>query len=1077
MSIGPEMAAAVLGSDPAAPMHGSVLIRHLLESLPAAIYTCDLQGRIQFYNQAAVDLWGRAPEIGKDLWCGSWRIFNLDDTPMPLSECPMAIAIREQRAVLGHEIVVERPDGRRRRVLPYPRPLVNSTGEIIGAVNMLVDITEQRRGDDARDRLAAIVDSSEDAIISKSVDGIIRSWNDAAERLFGYTAEEAIGKSILMIMPPDRIHEESEIQEKLHRGERVEHFETVRRRKDGSLVDLSLTISPIRDSSGRITGGSKIARDITGRRKAEQKMANVLERERHARQEAQILVDTVKELSGELDLQNLVQKVTDAGTLLIGAQFGSFFYNVQDERGESYQLFTLSGAPREAFEKFGPPRNTAVFGPTFRGEAPIRSDDIQKDPRYGHTSPHFGLPRGHRPVHSYLAAPVISRTGKVHGGLFFGHERVGVFTEQHERLIVGMAAQAAVAIDNAQLFQQAQREIAERTRAESLQNAQMRVLELISEDAPLEKTLGVLMRALEAHSGDGMLGSVLLLAPDGKHLLHGAAPSLPEAYSRAIHGTMIGPKAGSCGTAAHRGRAVHVSDITADPLWSDFRALALAHGLRACWSTPIFSREGQLLGTFAMYYRQPRAPREQDLALVRFATQTASLAIERKRSSEALRQAIESAEAANRAKDRFLAVLSHELRTPLSPVAMAVSAMEADADLPFRLRNDLAMIRRNVDLEARLIDDLLDLSRVTNGKLQLRLERVHLHEIVQHVLQSSERDFDEKRLNVQVQLDAATDRVRADPARLQQVVWNLVRNAVKFTPDGGQITIRTWSGSPPERSELSVGNSAGRGDRAEGGTQQGTENRVSDDASPSPGLQAVNSVFLEVRDSGIGIDSEILPRIFDAFEQGEQVDPQRAGQGSRGSRGSQTARSGGLGLGLAIARAIIERHGGMITASSDGPGKGASFILALDVLNQPSAIVRAGESGEAEEEKSPVSARILLVEDHLDSAQMLARLLKSGGYAVTTAVAVNQALELASANEFDVLVSDIGLPDGTGYELMQKLNHRVKGIALSGYGMEEDIRKSQAAGFAEHMVKPISAAALQTAIERLTGRGKNGANG
>jgi PAS domain S-box-containing protein len=249
----------------------------LLQALPTAVYTTDADGRITFYNEAAAQLWGCRPELGKSEFCGSWKLFWPDGTRLPHDECPMALALREKRPVRGMEAIAERPDGTRVPFIPYPTPLFDAEGTLIGAVNTLVDITERhqaeqlvRQSEISYRRIAAIVESSDDAILSKTLDGIITSWNSGAERLFGYTADETIGKPVTMLIPVDRQDEEPAILARLRRGERVDHFETVRQRKDGTLVDISLTISPLRDPDGKIIGASKIARDITERQRAEE---------------------------------------------------------------------------------------------------------------------------------------------------------------------------------------------------------------------------------------------------------------------------------------------------------------------------------------------------------------------------------------------------------------------------------------------------------------------------------------------------------------------------------------------------------------------------------------------------------------------------------------------------------------------------------------------------------------------------------------------------------------------------------------------------------------------------------------
>jgi PAS domain S-box-containing protein len=240
--------------------------REMIDALPAAIYTTDAEGRITHFNPAAVEFSGRTPELGTDRWCVSWKLYHPDGTPMPHDACPMAVALREGRASHGEEAIAERPDGSRVWFMPYPTPLRDADNRVVGGINMLIDVSERKREEEVRARLAAIVESSDDAIVSKDLNGIITTWNAGAERLFGYTAAEVIGQPITIVIPPDRLDEEPEIIGRIRRGERVDHFETIRRHKDGSLLDISLTVSPIVNSDGTIVGASKIARDITERR-------------------------------------------------------------------------------------------------------------------------------------------------------------------------------------------------------------------------------------------------------------------------------------------------------------------------------------------------------------------------------------------------------------------------------------------------------------------------------------------------------------------------------------------------------------------------------------------------------------------------------------------------------------------------------------------------------------------------------------------------------------------------------------------------------------------------------------------
>jgi len=390
---------------------------------------------------------------------------------------------------------------------------------------------------------------------------------------------------------------------------------------------------------------------------------------------------------------------------------------------------------------------------------------------------------------------------------------------------------------------------------------------------------------------------------------------------------------------------------------------------------------------------------------------------EQKKAEAALRAATADAEMANKAKDKFLAVLSHELRTPLSPVLLSVAAMEIDDDLPFKFREDVAMIRRNIDLETKLIDDLLDLSRVTSGKLRLQMQSVHVHDLLRHILHSGLSDTPGKKLNLSMQLDAVNDRILADPARLQQVFWNLLRNAAKFTSDDGRIAVRTWNDESGEKFNV------------------------------------------EVRDNGVGIDPQVLPKIFDAFEQGDA---------------RVTRQFGGLGLGLAIAKAVVEMHGGKISAASDGKGHGAACTVRRRAQVEPAMSDGDPDAPAVDEGRRRRDVRILLVEDHPDTARTLARLLIALGYVVKVAGNTASALQLAAAEPFDIVVSDIGLPDGTGHDLMRQLKakHALRGVALTGYGMEDDMRNSREAGFLDHVVKPIDVGQLEAVIQRVVGENR-----
>ncbi len=387
-----------------------------------------------------------------------------------------------------------------------------------------------------------------------------------------------------------------------------------------------------------------------------------------------------------------------------------------------------------------------------------------------------------------------------------------------------------------------------------------------------------------------------------------------------------------------------------------------------------------------------------------------------------LKSAQDEAERASRAKDAFLAALSHELRTPLMPVLMSAAALREDERLPADARDQLGMIERNVALEARLIDDLLDLTRIARGELHLRAEFCDAHSLIGLALEIVRDDATAKGISLQREFGAVRSGLRADPARFQQLVWNLLRNSVKFTPRGGRILIRT-----------------------------------SDDDG---------QLRIEVEDSGIGIEHDALEKIFLPFEQAEN---------------SGEHRFGGMGLGLAIARAIADLHGGSISAGSAGRNCGATFTVELPGATQAptgltsaSTLSRAGhppgmEPSSASSRTRP-GLRLLVVEDHESTLQVLSRLLTRAGHSVVAASNLSEALVAAGKGEFDLVISDLGLPDGTGNELMEILRarHTLRGIALSGYGMEEDIARSRQAGFSTHLTKPIDFPQLQRALREVT---------
>ncbi|WP_338763952.1 ATP-binding protein [Massilia sp. METH4] len=615
--------------------------------------------------------------------------------------------------------------------------------------------------------------------------------------------------------------------------------------KNGTLYPVTFTASPIH-RNGRVVGTVIEVQDA--------RVAIAQEREREALHRIGLLI------LQELDHEKIVQAVTDTATALTGAQFGAFFYNVRNEAGESYTLYTISGVPREHFARFPLPRNTHLFGSTFRGEGTIRSDDIRLDPRYGKMAPYHGMPEGHLPVRSYLAVPVKLGDGEVIGGLFFGHAEPGVFREEHERLVETLAAQAAVGLNKASLYQEA---LFARRRAEQ--------------------------EAAE------------------KHRLY------------------------------------------------------------------------------------------------------------------------EEAARANEAKDQFLATVSHELRTPLTSIlgwAHMLTSGKLDASMT---RRAIETIERNARAQAQIVEDLLDISRIVSGKLRLNVQLFSPQPAVEAAVEAVRPAAMAKSINIQMVVDPLAGPISGDPERLQQIVWNLVSNAIKFTPREGRVHVSLQ--------------------------------------------RHHSSIHIAVADNGAGIPPDYLPRIFDTFT---QVDA------------SSSRKHGGLGLGLAIVRKLVELHGGTVSAHSDGLGRGASFTVVLPVAPLASLqahIAMPQVAGHAEqtyramdpETFNLAGALVLLVEDDNDARNMLAAVLASAHAVVETAGSAEAALLLWEGMRPDMIVSDIGMPGMDGYAFISEVRRREKergrpaipAVALTAYARVHDRMRALTSGFQMHVAKPVEPAELLAVLSTL----------
>jgi len=667
--------------------------------------------------------------------------------------------------------------------------------------------------------------------------------NRAAEMLTGYTLEEVRGAPLHDFVHhthPDGSHypieqcpiDRAAPQNLQERGEEVFVH------KDGSFYPVTFTASPIRQ-------GNEVVGTVIEVQDARPHLEQA--RERQALYEIGLLI------LQELDHEKIVQTVTDTATELTGAQFGAFFYNVRNEAGESYTLYTISGVPKERFAGFPLPRNTQVFAPTFRGEGAIRSDDIRQDPRYGGMAPHHGMPPGHLPVRSYLAVPVVLGDGEVIGGLFFGHENVGVFRERHERLVETLAAQAAIGLKKASLYREA-------------------------------------------------------------------------------------------------------------------------------------------------VFAQRRAEQE---------------AVEKQR-------LYEEAARANEAKDQFLATVSHELRTPLTSILGWAQMLTSGKLNDAMAQRAIETIERNARAQAQIVEDLLDISRIVNGKLRLDVQLFAPHTAVEAAVEALRPTAMAKSVQVQVVIDPQAGPISGDPERLQQIVWNLLSNAIKFTPKGGRVHIALQ--------------------------------------------RHHSSVQIVVTDNGAGIPADHLPRIFDSFT---QVDS------------SSSRVHGGLGLGLAIVRKLTELHGGTVVARSDGPGRGAAFTVSLPVAPLASVSAQAPEVSPDAVDTDGFNLAglvVLLVEDDDDARDMLASVLTGAQAVVATAANAEDALTIWEGRHPDLIVSDIGMPGMDGYALIAEIRRReglarrrpAPAVALTAYARVQDRMRALTSGFQMHVVKPVEPAELLTVLATLS---------
>ena len=1029
--------------------------------------------------------------------------------------------------------------------------------------------------------LAALVESADDAIVSKSLDGVITSWNRAAEILFGYSSAEAVGRSITIIIPPERLHEETEILSRLRRGEAITHFETERVRKDGSRVPVSLAVSPVKDLDGRIIGAAKIARDITERRRAQRALSEAIQRlevlyhladqvnrakdlvavcdaavdaivavgaarssillfddagvmrfqawrnlsetyrraveghspwSRDARDPEPILIDDVrtdpslaslrdvvvsegiralafvplvsherllgkfmvyydephvfsppelrlsagiaqhvafglarvradasieqllsreqlarreadaarvdaderrhvaeelarlaKALTDTLDAATVGQRIVDAALVLFQARASALRIAAPDG---SLVGVAFGGAMQQAFDVGHtiPPGPASLSGLAMREGRAVWTDDSFTDPRLELAD---DIRRGMRAAGDavVLAAPLRSTTG-IFGALSVADRPGRRFSEADAQTLQALADQAALAIENARLYEEAQRR---RREAEVVAD----IVQRINASLDLQTTLERLVEgARELLEGD-IARIVVRDAGTGRMRLRHQVGVRWSGYHDQI---TIEPGHGTGGTVLVTGKPFRTSDYVRDPRISDhYRSAGAADGTVAQMVVPIPGEAG-IVGLLYVDRRTHRPFTDTDEAILMRLADHAGTALRNSQLFEAERAARAEADAANRAKDEFLAVLSHELRTPLNAI-LGWARLLRSGHLDDKQRDHAhAVIERNAHLQAQLVGDLLDISRIAAGKMEIERLPVDLVLVVREAIEAVAAEIEARRLTIVTELSEEAAEVLGEARRLQQVVLNLLFNAIKFTPEGGRIDVHL--------------------------SRHDTHAR------------------LTVTDTGEGIDPSLLRRIFDPFEQGDS---------------STTRKHQGLGLGLAIVQRLVHLHGGTIGAESAGKGQGSTFTVDLPVL-----AVRLGRT--ALETVRATSAarrglrdlRVLVVDDHRDARELLALALREHGAEVRMAQSASEALVVMREDDVDVLVSDISMPEIDGYSLVERartLGRRsrrpLRAVAVTAHTGHAVRDRALAAGFDAHATKPLNADDLVRILEHL----------
>jgi PAS domain S-box-containing protein len=893
-------------------------VASLLRLAKEAIIAWHLEGTIAQWNPSAERLYGYLADeiIGQSIS----RLLPVGD---PDELTLMAERVRRGETIEDFETRSLRKDGRTIEVSLTLSPIRDEIGKVVGVLCLGVDVSEHNRLVRAeRDQffLAALVSSAEDAIVSKTLQGIVTSWNPGAEKLFGYTAAEMLGRPIALLVPSDHPDEEPQILERIRRGERIEHYETHRVRKDGRIIDVSLTVSPIKDRLGHLVGGSKIARDITDRKRFEKAERDQLF--------LASIVSSAEDAIISKDLQGIVTSWNQAAEKIFG-----------------YTADEMIGHPVEK-----------LIPPTHIDEESQILERIRRGERIEHYETERMRKDGSIVAVSLTVSPIRDRMGQVIGA---------------SKIV---------------------RDITERRRWQTAEVAQSFLGALVAsaEDAIISKNLDGIVTSwnpaaerLFQYSAAEMIGKPISILIPADH---------PNEEPKILERIRRGERIANYATQRIRkdGQAIDVS-LTVSPIRDTL---------------------GQIIGAskIARDISESKRMEAREREVLRQAQ-------EARRQAEGARL---QAEQASVAKEEFLATISHELRTPLNSILGWSNMLLSGQLSPERQQKAFETIDRNARSQAQLIEDLLDISRIISGKMRVDFKAVDLPTVLSAAVEAVRPAAEAKRIRIDSILSAAPRPIIGDADRLQQVLWNLLSNAVKFTPRDGSVQVEL------QRRE--------------------------------------SQVEIRVVDNGIGIDPAFLPYVFDRFSQADS---------------SITRSRGGLGMGLAIVKSLVELHGGEVSASSLGEGKGAVFTVKLPISAvRKDAIGRrpvedARLQAQIRQHDDLVGLKILIVDDEPDSSEMLRIVFNQCGSIVETAESANAALVIFDQWQPDILISDIGMPEVDGNELIRILREergsRIPAVALTAMARIEDRLKALTAGYQMHVAKPVELKELIAIVSSLVG--------